>query len=131
MLISGYQMQHNTIPRGQEDRRTGAPMPSPSQNLAARHAAASVGPPAAFVTALLIAFAPLALSRLVLPHDLALPLALAAPIALVGWKRGRPAGRDSITYRDVAGALTFIGIFAATLMDPDQMVRIVGAQRED
>ncbi|HKA75169.1 MAG TPA: hypothetical protein VKE26_25430 [Xanthobacteraceae bacterium] len=112
-------------------------MPSPSQNLAARHAAASVGPPAAFVTALLIAFAPLALSRLVLPHDLALPLAstlllvLAAPIALVGWKRGRPAGRDSITYLDVAGALTFIGIFAATLMDPDQMMRIVDAQRED
>src|SRR5262245_63729363 len=96
MLIYGHRMQHNTIPRGQEDRRTGAPMPSPSQNLAARHAAASVGPPAAFVTALLIAFAPLALSRLVLPHDLALPLAstlllvLAAPTALVGWNRERP-----------------------------------------
>ena len=112
-------------------------MPSPSQNLAARHGAASAGPQAAFAAALLIAFAPLALSRLVLPPDLALPLAstlllvLAAPIAFVGRKRGRAAGRDSITYLDVAGALTFIGIFAATLMDPDQMVRIAGAQREE
>jgi len=130
-------MQPNTIPRDQEDRRTRAPMPSPSQNLAARQGAGSVAPQAAFAAALLVAFAPLALSRVVLPLDLALPLAstlllvLAAPIALVGWKRGRGAGRDSITYLDVAGALTFIAIFAATLMDPDQMVRIVGAQREE
>jgi len=79
----------------------------------------------------------LAMSWRFLSPDLALPLTstllfvLAALIALVGWNRGPASDRNSITYRDVAGALTLIGIFAATLMDQDQMARIVATRREE
>lgn len=109
---------------------------NPPRNLAARRGAIAAGPQAAFVAAVLVACAPLAMSWRFLSPDLALPLTstllfvLAALIALVGWNRG-PASRDGITYRDVAGALTFIAIFAATLMDQDQVVRIVANQREE
>jgi peptidoglycan/LPS O-acetylase OafA/YrhL len=105
-----------------------------------------LGPPVTFAVVLLIAFAVLVVSTTMLPSDLVFPLTstllfvLAGLVALVAWSRGRPSeqvpGNDQatpqVTYWDVAGALTFIGICAASLIDPDQMVRLMeGTHREN
>ena len=37
---------------------------------------------------------------------------------------------DNVTYADVAGALTLIGLCAAATIDPEQMVRLVESGRE-
>ena len=88
------------------------------------------GPQVMFAGALLVA----AVASTLTNHyddDLAEPLAvtllfsLAALATLVAWCGGR-AAQDRVSYWDVAGALTLIGIGTATLMiDPDQMVRVV------
>ena len=111
-------------------------MPSPSRGVARRYGAWPGGPQIAFSASVLAAFAILATCWLTLPRDLAFPLVsallfvLAALVALAGWSR-RPAAAQ-VTYLDVAGALTLIGIFAAALVDPDQMVRLVaGTYREE
>jgi hypothetical protein len=61
----------------------------------------------------------------VLPAVSTLFLALAAPVAFLAWQRNLPRTGTRVTYWDVAGALTFIGICAGALIDPDQMARIV------
>ena len=50
-------------------------------------------------------------------------LALAGAIALLAWLRPLPPRH--FTYWDAAGVLTFIGICAAALMEPDQLVRVM------
>jgi hypothetical protein len=39
--------------------------------------------------------------------------------------------RNQVTYADVAGALTLIGLCAAATIDPDQMVRLVEGGRAE
>jgi hypothetical protein len=97
----------------------------------------SIGPPVTFAAAVLAAGAILALASATLPGDSVLPLTslllfvVAGAVALVAWSRGRPSRQAAhVTYWDVAGALAFIGICAAALVDPDQMVRLIEAQRE-
>jgi len=71
-----------------------------------------------------------------LPFALVLPLfsvaviACAGAVAALAWAqpKARPA---RITYWDIAGALTFIGIVAALLSDPDQVVPLMEARRSD
>jgi hypothetical protein len=88
------------------------------------------GPRRAFAAATAIAFAGSVAATTLLPHDLALPVIsmlfflLAAAIAAVGQGRG-PAEHGALTYWDIAGALTFVGIFAAALVEPEQLVRLV------
>ena len=54
-------------------------------------------------------------------------LAFAACFAAIAWcNRGEDPAR--VTYADVAGALTLIGLFAASTIDPDQLVRIVAGR---
>jgi len=83
------------------------------------------------VAAVLTAFAAWALFAMTFPRDFVLPAistlfsALAALVALVAWCRGPPAEQGNVTYWDVAGALAFIGICTAALVDPHQMVRLV------
>jgi hypothetical protein len=115
-------MQDNTI-QVAEKRPTG---PSPT------------GPQLAFAACVLASFATLAVSTTMLPRDLALPLTstllfvLAGLVAIAGWSGGRASEHGPVTYQDVAGALTFIGTFAASLIDPDQMVRVVeGTYRQN
>ena len=51
-------------------------------------------------------------------------LAFAATFGAIAWRRGRMDAGD-VTYRDVAGALTLIGLCAAATIDPEQMMRLV------
>ena len=92
-----------------------------------------LGPKLAFAAAVLIAFALPAVYAL--PRDFVVPaisillFISAGLVALVASSGGRlfeqgPA-TSRLTYWDVAGALTFIGICAAATVDPDQMVRLV------
>jgi hypothetical protein len=97
------------------------------------------GPPTAFAAAVLTALAVLALTAATQPPGLALPvvsaafLVLAAVVAIAARRRGLIDRQGpELTYWDVAGALTFIGIFAGTLIDPEHMVRIFeGADRDN
>jgi hypothetical protein len=50
-------------------------------------------------------------------------LAFAVAFGALAWWRGR-MDESGITYRDVAGALTLIGICAAATIDSEQMIRI-------
>jgi len=97
-----------------------------------------VGPAATFIAAVLATFVALALAAFMLPRDLVLPtlatlyFVLAALLALVAWRAQQRPDDDALTYWDVAGALTLFGICAATLLDADQLVRLVeGTYRDE
>jgi MYXO-CTERM domain-containing protein len=89
-----------------------------------------VGPQVMFASALLLAVAAWVFVERVFTSDHSLPLVttllfgLAALATLVAWRRGKMA-RHHLTYWDVAGALTFIGIGTAALIDAEQMLRLV------
>jgi prepilin signal peptidase PulO-like enzyme (type II secretory pathway) len=113
-------------------------MYNPAGRVAHRNGPSALGPQVTFVVAVLTSFAALTVCTITLPEDLAFPLTstvlfvLAGLIALIAWGRGPASDRDTVTYWDVAGALTFIGIFAASQIDPDQMLRVVeGRYREN
>ena len=65
-----------------------------------------------------------------LPADLVLTLAsaslfvLAAAIAGLAWQQ-RSRQHPGLSYWDVAGALTLIGICASALIEPEQMARVM------
>jgi len=98
------------------------------------------GPWIALASAIAALGAVLTLVTLTMPNDLVLPtftvlcfmLAALTALKVTGSKSAR-SGADSgaIGYLEVAGVLTFIGVCAASQVDPDQMVRLVeGARRE-
>jgi hypothetical protein len=60
----------------------------------------------------------------IMPLLATLFLTFAAGFAIVAW-RHRDEDPTQVTYADVAGALTLIGLFAASTIDPDQLVRII------
>jgi hypothetical protein len=85
-----------------------------------------------FGGAVLLGFAVWGISRAALSADLVMPLVstaffvLAAALGLVAWRhRGMDPSR--VTYMDVAGALTLIGVFAAAAIEPEQLVRLVAS----
>lgn len=92
------------------------------------------GPAVVFTASVLMTFAALALATAALPKDFALAaisslfFAFAALAALIAWCVGKQA-ETTLTYWDVAGALTLFGICAATLLDSDQIVRFIESQR--
>ena len=89
-----------------------------------------IGPQVGFAAATLAGFT--AWSGLVVsvPGEWIMPvlatmfLAFAAGFAVIAWRR-RNEDPNQVTYADVAGALTLIGLFAASTIDPDHLVRIV------
>ena len=97
----------------------------------------AVGPWVAFAAAVLAAVAALAVATRMLPQDAVWPavstllFAFAALVALVAWRIGQPSEREALSYWDVAGALTLIGICAGALVDPDQLVRLVEGTHRD
>ena len=95
-------------------------------------------PQAGFALAIVAAFAAGSGLIVPLPAGLAMPvlaslfLAFAAVFGAIAWRNGSqdPA---RVTYADVAGALTLIGLFAAATIEPDQLAMLVadhGAARE-
>jgi hypothetical protein len=90
----------------------------------------SLGPPVIFAAALAVAAVAWIFASQTFSSDATLPLVatllfvLAALATLMAWRHAAlPPQR--LTYWDVAGALTFIGIGAAALIDPEQMLRLV------
>ena len=67
-----------------------------------------VGPAVTFAVTVLATFVALALATVTLPREAVMP---------------------ALSYWDVAGALTLFGIFAGTLTEPDQLVRLIETQR--
>lgn len=111
-------------------------MTNPAKPYAQRSTERSLGPVTSFAATVLLACVALVLATMILPKDAALAVvsslffAFAALIALLAWYVGRPEER-ALSYWDVAGALTLFGICAATLMDSDQLVRLIESQRHD
>jgi putative Mn2+ efflux pump MntP len=104
---------------------------NPAKRLAQGSRHSTLGPPILFAAALVLAFAALGVTMIILEKSLAfavmstLLFALAAVIALAAWAlRARFSGA-AVTYWDVAGALLLIGIGAGVLIDADQLVRLV------
>jgi hypothetical protein len=98
--------------------------------------AGSYGPPVAFAATVLTSLAALLAATVTLPRDAVWPavstlfFVLAALAALLAWRLGQPSGPSTVSYWDVAGALTLFGICAGAMLDADQMVRLVeGARR--
>jgi uncharacterized membrane protein YfcA len=68
--------------------------------------------------------------QLVLPTVSLSALATACVVAFVAWRiRARERGHP--THWDIAGALTFIGMCAAILSEPDQVVPLLQAASSD
>ena len=76
----------------------------------------ALGPELAFGGAVFASFAAWGASTVTLPPDLIMPVVA---------RRDRDLDSGQVTYADVAGALTLIGLCAAATIDPDQMVRLV------
>ena len=94
----------------------------------------SISPLLVLTGALAAALAVAAVFRPSLSDDALLPsmsvlfFALSAGVALIAWLR--PVPTRHFSFWDVAGILTLVGIGAAAMVEPDQMVRLVaGADR--
>jgi membrane protein implicated in regulation of membrane protease activity len=90
-----------------------------------------LGPTLTFFVAILASAAAAGIAARALSWDFALPLicatlfVFAAALALFGWPQRKARQQASPNYWDVAGALTLIGICAAALVEPEQMVRVM------
>ncbi len=89
-----------------------------------------IGPQLTFAAAVFAGIAAWTGLTMILTADLVAPMIVtlsflfAAALAVVAWWRSskNPA---SVTYADVAGAITLIGLCIAATIEPEQMVRIV------
>jgi hypothetical protein len=106
--------------------------PLGSNHLGSRRSPTSrlgVGPPFVLAGAFATIIAAAALFHRTLPVDALVPgittlfLMLAAGVAMVAWYRPMPA--RELSYWDVAGLLTLIGITASAAVEPDQVVRLI------
>jgi hypothetical protein len=68
---------------------------------------------------------------LVLPATSIFAVAAASLVAAVAWAAAGLPATERVTYWDVAGALTFIGICAALLSDPEQVIPLLETRRTD
>ncbi len=93
----------------------------------------SMGPQVGFAATIVAGAAAWIGARVMLPPDAVMPmvsmllLILAGALALIAWRHG-PMNPDRVTCRDVAGALTLIGICAAATIDSGQMMRLAQLQ---
>ena len=95
-----------------------------------RSNAVGIGPQLTFAAAIFAGVAVWASLSITLPPDLVVPImatlsfGFAAALAFVASLRGceNPA---SVTYADVAGAITLIGVCIAATIEPEQMLRVV------
>ena len=93
------------------------------------------GPILTFTAALAIAMLALVAAATAMPRDFALAtvstvfFAIAALVALFAWRAGKPQTENTVSYWDVAGALTLFGICAAAFLDSDQVIRLIETRR--
>jgi protein-S-isoprenylcysteine O-methyltransferase Ste14 len=98
-----------------------------------RRALEYLGPQLGFAATMLAGAAAWIAAQATLPPDAVMPmvstllLVLAGAFGLIAW-RHRPMNPGNVTYRDVAGALTLIGLCAAATIDSDQMMRLAQLQ---
>jgi hypothetical protein len=92
-----------------------------------------LGPPIALAAGVLATFSIVALLPTTPPGGgsavaiATLLFLMASAAALVGWVNGRSPRGSGLTYWDVAGALTFIGICVASTVEPNEMVALIEA----
>ena len=107
---------------------------APAKSTSSRwHHGGSVGirPEWAFAAATLATFAAWAATSATLAPDWVMPIVaslffvFAAVSGLVAYWQSSRIDLTRVTYSDVAGSLTLIGICAAATIDPEQMVRLV------
>jgi hypothetical protein len=105
----------------------------PGHDAAARPGLSRLGPPITLAAAVLAAFGIGAMSSAALPGGgfgvaaAALLFLMASAAALAAWITGRSPRGNGLTYWDVAGALTFIGICVASTVEPNEMVALIEA----
>jgi hypothetical protein len=92
----------------------------------------AIRPELGFAAATVLGFGAWGISSATMTSDLVMPIvatlfiAFAAVFGLIAcFQRGADPTR--VTYLDVAGALTLIGICAAATIEPEQLVRLVEA----
>ena len=106
------------------------------QRLASASHNAGFGPQLGFVAATVAGFAVWGAANAALPQDAVMPvvatlfLIFAATFAVFAWMRGW-MDPNGVTYRDVAGVLTLIGICAAATIDSEQMMRLVQSRETE
>lgn len=89
----------------------------------------ALGPQLTFLAAVLLTATVLA-TAVTLAKDSALLIisallfVLAALVSLLAW-RSSSVSRNTVSYWDVAGALVLIGAFAGTMLEPEQVVRLL------
>ena len=116
--VTGPRMSQATAPQARNGRA---------------HASPGIGPQLGFAAAVIAGFAAFLTSQTLLPPDAIMPavstllLILAGAFAVIAWRHGS-MDPDNVTYRDVAGALTLIGLCAAATIDSDQMMRLAQLQ---
>lgn len=92
------------------------------------------GPQALAAMTLILGLAAFVASLWLLPRPLILPalsvllLGTAAGIAFIAWRRPKPH-QSQLSHWDLAGAVTFVGIAAALLSEPDQALPLLEASR--
>jgi len=88
------------------------------------------GPAAVFTGAVFAALIGLLAASTAMPRDFALAaastvfFAFAVLAALIAWTT-KPKAESALNYWDVAGALTLIGICAATFLDSDAIIKFI------
>ena len=68
---------------------------------------------------------------LVLPAICLLALSAAIAVSAVAWLLARHNGAASINCWDIAGALTFVSVFAALLSEPELVLALLDTQRTE
>ena len=93
--------------------------------------AAGTDPRLGFAAAILACVLGWSVATRILPAEAVMPavstllLVFAVLFGVIAWRRGR-MDPGAVSFADVAGALTLIGLFAAATIEPEQLVRLVG-----
>ena len=96
---------------------------------------AELGPRLAFLGSIALVFVVWITSARTLQSEFVGPLVstvflmLAAGSGVIGWYR-RSSESEDVTYADVAGALTLIGLCITATINPDQLVQLVHGGQE-
>lgn len=95
------------------------------------------GPRAVLASVMVLGFTAVAVSVWTLPVPLVLPVlsallvAAACITALLAWVRPHNKWDERVTYWDITGALALVGICAALLSEPDQVMPLLESRRTD